>query len=196
MATQAERSAATRSKILASARALFITVGYEATTTAMILAASGVSRGAMYYHFDSKESIFEELYLETSRQVAAHSVAGKRSGMTVRQELIETCVAWLKEASRPDAAAILLELGPAVLGWGRCRELDDEHGFVPDAVLLGQAVSAGELSFDSIELATGMLRAALAEAALMLKNSTTQQPTLQDARQAIESLLGEPSERA
>jgi AcrR family transcriptional regulator len=189
MATQAERSAATRTKILTSARALFITVGYEATTTAMILTASGVSRGAMYYHFESKESIFEELYVETGHAAMARSKAGPEAGLSSRERLLEHCMAWLKEASRPDVAAILLDLGPAVLGRRRCLELDEEHGLAVGEELLREAVEDGEVTVFSMELSARILRAAVAEAALVLLGAGTRAPDLEDVRATLAKLI-------
>lgn len=190
MATQAERSAATRSKILGSARTLFITVGYEGTTTAMILAASGVSRGAMYYHFESKEGIFEELYTETGKEVLERSRVDSAAGASVREQLLDHYVAWLGEASRPDAATILLELGPAVLGRRRCRELDEENGLAVGEEMFGEAVAKGEMSPASVELSARMLRAAVAEAALALMDSEGREPNLEEARQTIGKMIG------
>jgi len=54
MATQAERRAATRGRIIESARRLFVERGFDDTTTTQILDDAGVSRGAMYHHFVSK----------------------------------------------------------------------------------------------------------------------------------------------
>lgn len=186
MATQAERSAATRRKLLASARALFVTVGYEATTTSMILTASGVSRGAMYYHFDSKESIFEELYMQTARSVT-EAISGSGAGDAT---LVDSCLAWLAEASRPDSAAILLELGPSVLGWPKCRQLEAEHGLALSAALRGHVELLGAGAGDSAGLSAAMLAAALAEAARILAHAPGPHPGLDDARSALVTLVG------
>jgi len=51
------RAAATRHRILASAVELFSEFGYGETGLADVLQRSGVSKGAFYYHFDSKEAV-------------------------------------------------------------------------------------------------------------------------------------------
>lgn len=56
MALQA-RAEATRQRILDSAVDLFAESGYGETGLADILQRAGVSKGAFYYHFDSKESV-------------------------------------------------------------------------------------------------------------------------------------------
>lgn len=56
MALQA-RAEATRRRILDSAVDLFTELGYGETGLADVLARAGVSKGAFYYHFDSKEAL-------------------------------------------------------------------------------------------------------------------------------------------
>ncbi len=56
MALQA-RAEATRRKIVESAVDLFGDMGYGETGLADVLQRAGVSKGAFYYHFDSKEAV-------------------------------------------------------------------------------------------------------------------------------------------
>lgn len=51
------RAEATRRKILDSAVELFTDLGYGETGLADVLQRAGVSKGAFYYHFDSKEAV-------------------------------------------------------------------------------------------------------------------------------------------
>jgi AcrR family transcriptional regulator len=54
----AERTEATRSRLLRHARAVFEKRGYGAASVADIVAAAGVARGTFYVHFRSKREIF------------------------------------------------------------------------------------------------------------------------------------------
>jgi len=56
-----QRSEETRNHILESATHLFSKTGYDATGVAEICQAAGVSKGAFYHHFPSKQAIFIEL---------------------------------------------------------------------------------------------------------------------------------------
>ena len=53
-----QRSIETRAEILGAAMTLFARSGYEATSVAEICEAAGVSKGAFYHHFSSKQEIF------------------------------------------------------------------------------------------------------------------------------------------
>jgi AcrR family transcriptional regulator len=59
-----KRSAETRNLIFKEALDLFSRTGYEATSVAEICQAAGVSKGAFYHHFPSKQAVFMDL-LET-----------------------------------------------------------------------------------------------------------------------------------
>jgi AcrR family transcriptional regulator len=55
------RAEETRSHILDAAGELFAERGYDATSVADICARAGVTKGAFYHHFASKQSVFLEL---------------------------------------------------------------------------------------------------------------------------------------
>ncbi|MCS6907857.1 MAG: TetR/AcrR family transcriptional regulator [Anaerolineales bacterium] len=57
MSTQL-RSLETRARILAAAVDQFIRFGYKAASVDQICAAAGVSKGAFYHHFPSKQALF------------------------------------------------------------------------------------------------------------------------------------------
>ena len=76
-----QRSGETRTKILASAGKLFSTRGFNAASVDDICKEAGVSKGAFYHHFESKQALFLALLdgwlqvidnaIETSRDKTA-----------------------------------------------------------------------------------------------------------------------------
>lgn len=53
-----ERSAITRGHLIETANQLFSRNGYDATGVAEICLAAGISKGAFYHHFPSKQTLF------------------------------------------------------------------------------------------------------------------------------------------
>jgi AcrR family transcriptional regulator len=62
--TQEERSQRTQVKIIEAAVDLFAEQGYDATSVQQIVERAGVTKGALYHHFTSKEEILFRLYGE------------------------------------------------------------------------------------------------------------------------------------
>ena len=60
-----------RDQLLRAARILFVKRGYRATTTEAIACQAGLTKGALYFHFKSKEEIFGELIRQATDQFAA-----------------------------------------------------------------------------------------------------------------------------
>jgi AcrR family transcriptional regulator len=69
MAQQA-RAVRTRRAILEAAAAVFDELGYEGASTTEILARSGLTRGALYFHFPSKEAIADAVVDEQNEALA------------------------------------------------------------------------------------------------------------------------------
>jgi AcrR family transcriptional regulator len=82
---QQTRSQETWNAILEAGAALLDAQGYEQTTTHQIAAQAGVSVGALYRYFDSKQTVLKELYRRESsslreRAMAEFSIADLVSG--------------------------------------------------------------------------------------------------------------------
>ncbi|MBB1257659.1 ScbR family autoregulator-binding transcription factor [Streptomyces alkaliterrae] len=64
-----ERAIRTRQAIVAASAEVFDEVGYEAATISEILKRSGVTKGALYFHFTSKEELAQEVLASQLRAV-------------------------------------------------------------------------------------------------------------------------------
>jgi AcrR family transcriptional regulator len=58
------RSEATSARLISAARALFVARNYADVTTDMIANAAGVTKGGLYHHFQSKESLYTSMMLD------------------------------------------------------------------------------------------------------------------------------------
>lgn len=82
------RSEETRTRILQSALKLFSETGFDATGVAGICGAAGVSKGAFYHHFESKQSVFLHLLEEWLQQLDADLQAALGEATTVVDGLL------------------------------------------------------------------------------------------------------------
>jgi len=69
--TQAERRAETKARLLAAARELFVDKGFAETGTPELVRKAGVTRGALYHHFEDKTDLFRALATLEAQAIGA-----------------------------------------------------------------------------------------------------------------------------
>jgi AcrR family transcriptional regulator len=171
--TQAERTAATRARLLDAGRRLFAAQGYAAVTTQGIVDAAGVTRGALYHHFGDKSGLFAAVYelleqdvvASITNGIVAAAPADHVSAMRVGARL------FLEECSVPDVQRIVLIDAPAVLGWQRWREIGMQYGLGVVEAMLTAAMAAGVIPEQPARPAAHVLLGALDEAALFVSRA-------------------------
>lgn len=68
MARVIKKAAERRAEILDTAQSLFLRRGYDATTVNDLLSVIGISKGAFYHHFSSKEEVLQALVWRMAEQ--------------------------------------------------------------------------------------------------------------------------------
>jgi AcrR family transcriptional regulator len=166
MAKQAERRAATTEAILASARRLFGSSGFAATTMDEIADGARVAKGAVYHHFKTKEAVFEAVFDQVSRDLVAEIDRAARAEKDVLAAMVAGTQHYFAACAKGPTGQIILRDGPAVLGWERWREIDAQHfgGKLPRAV--AAAMEAGLIARQPVEPLARLLLGAVTEAAV------------------------------
>jgi AcrR family transcriptional regulator len=119
-----ERTETTRNALLDAARALFVEKGYEATSTPEICEAAGITRGALYHHFEDKRDLFRHVLARESHAVTREIVESFESALAPREALMAGTSAYLRAMTEPGRTRLQLVEGPAVLGLGETLALD------------------------------------------------------------------------
>ena len=81
----------TKRQIFETSMKLFAEKGYDATTIEEITATVGVAKGTLYYHFSSKEEIFNFL-VEEGMKLLKNSIAIKTANLTKSIDKIRAIV--------------------------------------------------------------------------------------------------------
>jgi AcrR family transcriptional regulator len=187
--TQAERSRATKAALLAAARQLFAERGFAATGRDQIAELAGVTRGALYHHFESKEQLFEVVVEELEVEIAERITTAAMKGRDAAEELRLGCMAFLDGCLDPAVRRIVLLDAPAVLGWDAWREIDARYGLALVSHGLEAVMAAGQMSRAPVGPLAHLLLGALNEAALLLATAQRPKAARAEVGRTVELLL-------
>lgn len=192
MVKNSERAGATRGRLIAVAAELFGTRGYEDTSIDEVLNRAGVSKGALYHHFPSKEALFEAVFVEGERRAMEIISGAAMKAMTKGDHVAALragCHKWLDLAMEPAVRRIALIDGPAVLGWQRWREIDEEYAFGLTRKVLQHAADEGAIRVRDVDMLAHMTLAMLGEAAMLIARSANPPKARAEAGAAVDQLI-------
>jgi len=165
-----ERTEATRADLLGAARTLFIDRGYADTATPDIVAAAGVTRGALYHHFEDKKALFRDVVEREAAAVAAEVDAASPDSLPALEALIKGGEAYLAAMREPGRTRLLLLDGPAVLGRTEMDAIDNRHSTRSLKAGITFAVREGAMPRAlPVDAVTALLSAAFDRAALAVE---------------------------
>ena len=148
----AEREEATRQRILKAAYQVFIEKGFHRASIDDVVAASGLSVGAIYNYFPNKDELIRASIDDTGRQETAALLADTQAVGSIWDRMERAMGGWWK-------GTIEIPGGPAFLAdaWGEAsrrpliRDLmarRSERSVMFSTVILRESVNRGELPAD------------------------------------------------
>lgn len=165
---RSEQREQTRSALLAQSRRLFTEKGYAGVGLAEIVAAAGVTKGALYHQFDGKTDLFRAVHAGIQQEVAHQVAAAAQARTDPWQQLTTGCRTFLAASTAPAVRQIMLIDGPAVLGWHQWRTVDEAASGRHLSEVLDSLITAGTIPPQPVEPLTHLLSGAMNEAALWL----------------------------
>ena len=116
-----------------------------ATSLDAIVAGARVTKGALYHHFSGKQALFEAVFEQVEADAAQADPAGAaRAPRPVGEGAAPGCGRSSSVVQEPRYRRIVIQEGPAVLGYERYREQEERStfGIVQDIVALGARAPA------------------------------------------------------
>jgi AcrR family transcriptional regulator len=189
--TQAERSESTRGALVGAARRLFAERGFAGVGTEEIVRAAGVTRGALYHHFEDKRGLFEAVYVQIEAELAEQIAAGAlaANAESPLEAMRAGAEMFLRACTEPEAQRIVLLDGPSVLGWDRWREIAAEYGLGLIEASLQAAIDAGAIAEQPVAPLAHVLMGALDEAAMLVARAEDPERMRSEVGQTLDSLL-------
>jgi AcrR family transcriptional regulator len=164
--TQAQRSEATRTALIAAARELFAERGYGGVGTQEIVRRSGVTRGALYHHFEGKADLFRAVFEQMEEQLAQRFATEALSAEDPLEALRAGAEMFLDICLDPEVQRIALLDGPSVLGWEQWREIEARYSLGLIRAGLEAAMDAGAIESRPLDPLAHVILGALMETGL------------------------------
>jgi AcrR family transcriptional regulator len=169
--TQRERSEATTERLLDSARRLFGERGFAATSLDDVVAAAGVTKGALYHHFESKRDLFRAVFEREHARLAGLVVDSAAQQPDAWDAFYAGCRTFFEETQRPASQRISLLDGPSALGWDEMREIESRYSLELIRQGLERAIAEGRMAERPVAPLAHMLFGGLCEAATFAARS-------------------------
>ncbi|GGP92256.1 TetR/AcrR family transcriptional regulator [Streptosporangium pseudovulgare] len=186
--SRAEQREQTRRALLRESRRLFAAEGYGAVGLSQIVNAVGVTKGALYHHFDDKMALFRAVLAQVQDEVGRRVATTADAEPDPWDQFVAGCHAFLTASADPDIQRIMLIDGPAVLGWNEWRAFDEAASARHLTDALTRLIEAGVIARQPIAPLTHLLSGAMNEAALWLATSTDP-GALADTKAALTRIL-------
>jgi AcrR family transcriptional regulator len=196
---QADRSSATRARLVQAARELFTERPYADVGTEEIVRAAKVTRGALYHHFADKRDLFRAVHeqmeaelveriqgeLASAADSGSDSASGGGGGGDPIEGLRAGIRSYLDACADPSFARITLVDAPAVLGWEEWRRIDEEHALRLILAGLEGAMAAGALRRQPVRPLAQLMLGTMGEAGLVIANAADPSATRKEIEAAL-----------
>ena len=187
--TQGERSAATTALLTAAARDLFAKRGFAETATEDILQAAGVTRGALYHHFDNKAALFRAVFEIEEAALTARLMKVAQAQGDALGGLHAGCRAFLEACLDPVVQRIVLRDARAVLSLDELREIESRYTLAALRNGLANAIASGAMVERPVDMLAHMILGALSEAAMAIARAPQPKKVLKDALREFDALI-------
>jgi AcrR family transcriptional regulator len=133
---RAQYSASTKRGLIDVATTEFTEHGYGGTSLDSIVAGARVTKGALYHHFSGKQGVFEAVFAKVEDDASKAIKAALRGTNDPWDKARAGLRAFLEVVQDPAYQRVVIQDGPAILGYERFREQEERssYGIVQDIV--------------------------------------------------------------
>lgn len=139
---RAQYSASTKRALVEVASELFTDQGYAGTSLDEIVAGARVTKGALYHHFRGKQALFEAVFEHVETDSARLIRKAVRDNKDPWEKALSGLRAFLSVVQEPTYRRIVIQEGPAVLGYERFREQEERSTFSIVQEIVSSVLSA------------------------------------------------------
>jgi AcrR family transcriptional regulator len=158
--------------LLDASRVVFAEHGYADASLDDIARQAGVTKGALYHHFENKAALLEAVYIELELEIAAKVKAAiERATAGAMARIAAAFDAFFDASADPTYQRIVLRDAPGVLGRMKGRGLDHAIGLDLVIELIEDLRRDGLIGDVPITMAARIFLAAVSEVAMAAAHS-------------------------
>ena len=184
-----EYSATTKRALVEVARRRFTERGYAGASLDDIVAGAEVTKGALYHHFKGKQELFEAVF----EAVEATAVERIREAVRQTEDPWERALSGLREflalTRDEEYRRVVIQEGPAVLGYERYREQEERSTFGLVHDIVGSLLAAYDLTPSVVDAFTRLFFGAMSATGAAISTAEDPQQASDDAEGAIVLVL-------
>ncbi|AUG42146.1 TetR family transcriptional regulator [Pseudomonas chlororaphis] len=184
---RAEMIEETRSKLIASARQAFGSLGYANTSMDDLTAEAGLTRGALYHHFGDKKGLLAAVVEQLDAEMDQRLEAISRDTDDLWDAFVQRCRTYLEMAQEAEIQRIVLQDARAVLG--DLTEASEEQCVASLSTLLDELMQAGLVVNAPSEALARLINGSLLDASLWIARDEHPGQRLQQALVGLQALL-------
>lgn len=179
----------TRKALLRQARRLFTQKGYAEASTDEVVGRAKVTKGALYHHFSNKLELYRAVVEDMEREVLERMDAAAEARPAPGERLRAACDAYLDACLDVNLARVLVIEAPVVLGWKTWCAIAQEHEVAALTKHLEQAIAAGVVREQPLEMMAQVLLGALNTAARVIATAPDPAAARLQVEDTVERLL-------
>lgn len=187
--TQQERTGATRGAVVAAARELFASQGYARVSVETLIVRAGVTRGALYHHFDSKAAVFLAVFEAVEQDLSARLATTAARAPDAWARLRAGCRGFLAACLEAEVQQVVLLDAPAVLGAETVRRVEEANTMALLRSGLAAAAAEGHIPPDQVAMLAELLLGGLSQCALSIARAGDPRTTERQAGEAVDTVL-------
>ena len=187
--SQPERSEATTRALVESARELFASEGYSDTQLDDVVRAAGVTKGALYHHFDGKADLFRAVFAQDQGRLAKMVSEAYHRQRDPWKGFFAGCRALMEANLDPATQRITLLDAPSVLGWEQMRAIQSKYCLRLVKEGLREAIAEGQIASRPIDPIAHLVMGAIFEGSMMVARANDQRAAAKRLLTELRTLL-------
>ncbi|HET9861173.1 MAG TPA: TetR/AcrR family transcriptional regulator [Nocardioidaceae bacterium] len=185
-----EYSASTKRALVDVASELFTKRGYAGTSLDEIVSGARVTKGALYHHFSGKQALFEAVFETVEAEATAAIRKAVRDHDDPWEKALSGLRAFLDVVQQPGYRRIVIQEGPAILGYERFREQEERSTFGIVQEIVSSVLESYDLEPSMVETFSRIFFGAMSAAGTAVSSADDSERASAEVETAIAFILG------